>query len=407
MRWGEIIKKSWHITWRYRALWILGLFAGITGGSFGGGGSTGGGNNFSSLNSGSRSGTASSSAGSNPFSLIQAEHFLSQWLPVIIVVSALLIVIGFALSIIRIGARGGLVWAVNEIEEGRTPRIGEAWSVGFSRFWSLLGLSLMLIFPIAVAALLIVAGILIPLLGPLMRGATPNPAAVFVPMCGILAIGVPLLLVAGLVLGVMFITATRFVMLEGSGAVHAIGESWRALRARFADHTVMYLINAGLTLVSSLVLAIPIVLVVLVIAVPIAVAGASGQWGMLAAMAAVGFVILLVVTFAYSAIWGTFTSALWTIFYRRLTGREPLTADASPVPAAAYQAPLAPAVPGYAPVSPAPFGQPQAQPEPLQPAPPTYPAAPAPPMYAPAPPAPPTPAPPVSPATTEEPPPHE
>ena len=47
MRFGEIIKKAWHITWHYRWLWVLGVFAGITGGSSGGGGGSGGGNTSS------------------------------------------------------------------------------------------------------------------------------------------------------------------------------------------------------------------------------------------------------------------------------------------------------------------------------------------------------------------------
>ena len=31
MNYGDIIKRSWHITWRYKALWVLGIFAGVSG----------------------------------------------------------------------------------------------------------------------------------------------------------------------------------------------------------------------------------------------------------------------------------------------------------------------------------------------------------------------------------------
>ena len=64
---------------------------------------------------------------------------VQHWLPFIIIVVLLLFLIGIAFAVIGIGARGGLVWAVNEIEEGRAPRLGEAWNAGFARFWSLLG----------------------------------------------------------------------------------------------------------------------------------------------------------------------------------------------------------------------------------------------------------------------------
>ena len=31
MDFGAIIKRSWQITWRYKALWVLGIFAGVSG----------------------------------------------------------------------------------------------------------------------------------------------------------------------------------------------------------------------------------------------------------------------------------------------------------------------------------------------------------------------------------------
>jgi hypothetical protein len=366
MRFGEIIKKSWNITWRYRALWVLGVFAGITGGGGAGGG---GGNSFRGLSSPA----PSSSGQSPPFNPDTFRTLAERWLPMIVAGAALLVVIGIAFAIVSIGARGGLIWAVNEIEEGRRPKLGHAWDAGFSRFWSLFALGLMIQLPIVVAALALGAAILVPIVGPLLRGATPHPAAVLVPICGGLAIGVPVLLVAGLILGIMYITGIRFIMLEGAGAVHAVGESWRAFRARFADHAVMYLINLGLNIAAGFALAIPIVIITFAMVVPAAVAGASGHWGSLAVVIAVLALLLIVLGFAYAAIWGTFTSALWTIFYRRLTGREVVVRDASPTPAVGHPAPLAPDVPDYAPVTPTPFGYPAPRPAPQVVYPPEYP----------------------------------
>ncbi len=136
MRFGEIIKKAWHITWHYRWLWVLGMFAGVTGGSSGGGGGSGGGNS-SSLRQSFGSGTGGSGdacptcEASCRRSALDSVHPRRH---------LLLFLIGIAFAIISIGARGGLVWAVNEIEEGRAPRLGEAWNAGFARFWSIFGL---------------------------------------------------------------------------------------------------------------------------------------------------------------------------------------------------------------------------------------------------------------------------
>jgi hypothetical protein len=67
MGFGDIIKRAWKITWRYRALWVLGLFAGVTGSSGGGGG--GGNYNFGSL--GSNSGSKA-----RPFAGLDGAAFL-------------------------------------------------------------------------------------------------------------------------------------------------------------------------------------------------------------------------------------------------------------------------------------------------------------------------------------------
>jgi hypothetical protein len=378
MRFGEIIKKAWHITWHYRWLWVLGVFAGVTGGSSGGGGGSGGGNG-SSWRQSFGSGTGGSGADMPDFTGFLPT--LQHWLPFILIVTVLFVIIGIAFAVIGIGARGGLVWAVNEIEEGRAPRLGEAWNAGFARFWSIFGLGLLLQGTVAIAGLILAAVVLIPILGPLARGDEPNAAAVLGPMCGVLAIGVPVLIVAALVLGIMYITGLRFVMLNGMGTMQAAGESWRAFRARFGDHALMYIISLGLSFVAGLALAIPIVVVSLATIVPAVVAGVGKNWGLLAGMIALFIGLLFVLGLAFTAVWGTFTSAMWTIFFRRLTGREVLVA----VPVG-YPPPSAPA---YAQPGPSPTPQQQAAPSPQAPeTAPTYAPPQAPPMYAP-PPAPP------------------
>ena len=374
MKFGEIIKKAWRITWRYKALWVLGVFAGITGWA-GSGGSTGGGN-------------SARSASTNPFGsnfdprslLFEARSFI----PLAVVMISGLVLIGLAWGVLAIGARGGLVHAVNEAEEGRTPSLGAAWSAGFGRFWSLLALGLMLQLPLLLVGLAVAAAVLVPLLSALLRGGTPQPAAIIAPICGGLAIGVPLLLVGSFIFGIMYVLGVRFIVLDRVGAVEAAGQGYRAFRSRFKDNAFMWLINWGLNLVSGIVLAIPIIVVVVAGVIPIVVAGRNQQAGPL--VASIGLMVLVIVAIAlfYNAVWSTFTSALWTIFYRRMTGREllapvnqgpmPTPSYAPPVPAGPTM-PLAPPAPPMAPPAP-PMAPPIAPPVPRM-APPAPPAPPA------------------------------
>ena len=377
MKFGEIIKKAWGITWRYKALWVLGVFAGITGWA-GSGGSTGSGS--SSARSAS---TNTFGPNFDPRSLLfEARSFI----PLAVVIVSGLVLIGLAWGVLAIGARGGLVHAVNEVEEGRTPTLGAAWSAGFGRFWSLLALGLMLQLPLLLVGLAVAAAVLVPLLSALLQGGTPQPATIIAPICGGLAIGVPLLLVGSFIFGIMYVLGVRFIVLDRVGAVDAAAQGYRAFRSRFKDSALMWLINWGLNVVSGIVLAIPIVAVVVAGVIPIVIAGGNQQAGPL--VAAIGLMVLVIIVIAlfYNAVWSTFTSALWTIFYRRMTGRELLApVHPAPMPAPTYvppvpagpTMPLAPPAPPMAPPAP-----PMAPPTPQT-------APPAPPMAPPAPPVPP------------------
>jgi len=366
MGYGEIIKRAWTITWRYRALWVLGLFAGVTGAS--GGGSGGSGNYGSST----RSGSGSSGSGLSNIDGAAIARGFERLLPVIIVVTVGLIIIGIVWWILSVAARGGLVYAVNEIEEGRPVLLGKAWNAGFARFWSIFGIAFILSLPVFLLLLLIALGIVLPILGPIVRGAEPG-GWVVAPICGTLAIGIPLLIVLSVVLGLMHTLALRYVMLAGHGAVHAIDESWRAFRGRFKDTILMWLIGWGLNIAAGIVIAIPVVIITLLIVVPAVASAVAGQWAAFAVVLFAAVVVLAVISLAFTAIWGTYTSALWTIFYRRFTGMA--------LPAMPQQAPPAPPYPPAPPAPPAPQA-PQAHPEaqaPPVPPPPMPPMAPPPP----------------------------
>jgi hypothetical protein len=318
MEFGQIIKKAWKITWRYRFLWVLGLFAGITGAG-------GGGGSFNSRSFGSGSPGSSGSSGiSSPFSAGEASRFFSsadRWIPVIIAGALIGILIALLFWALSLAARAGLIWAVDETEEGRKPSLASAWTRGFSHLWSVLGLGLLLQLPVLVAIILLAAAVAVPLTLAFARGGRFSGAAI-VPVCGSLAIGVPLILVMGFILGIMYVIGLRRIVLDGIGAVQSAKDAWKTFRARFKDTALMWLINWGLNIAAGLAVGVPLVIISGVLLVPAFFAGLGKSWAVVAVLVILWVLIVVVVTVLYQAIWGTFTSALWTILYRRLTGRE-------------------------------------------------------------------------------------
>lgn len=362
MDFGSIIKRSWQITWRHKALWVLGIFAGISGCQSGGGG--GGGSSW-------RQGDVPGGFDGSAPDLRGFLDTVQQWLPALIAAGALLVLVGLVWWVLGIAARGGLIVGVNSIEQEGRPGVGALWSAGFSRFWSLLGLEVLLRLPIVAVMLAVMAGVLLPLFGSLAGGGQPG-AEVIAPICGSLAVGIPVMLVLSFVLGIMELIAKRYVMLGGQGTFEAAGNSWRFFRARFKDTFLMWLINGALNIAASLVLIVPGLVIGVVVAVPVIMAVASGSWGALVPVVGIAFVLIMLLSFAYSAIWGTFTSALWTIFFRKVTGMEAPSITPVTVPAASAEAPYgqSPVAPQYAPPPEAPGyspGPPMASPEPPAP----------------------------------------
>ncbi len=341
MDFGGIIKGAWRITWRHKALWVLGLFAGVSGCQ---GGASGGGSGGTSRGSGQ----ANQIPGfTSPGDVERIYDRFIGLLPALLAMLAVLAVLGVVWSVLALAARGGLVTGVHMIEEGAPFTLGGLWRAGFSRFWTLVALDIVLSLPLFATGMLMLVFIIVPLIATIAAGGDPG-AELIAPACGSLAIGVPVLLAGGFVLGLMHLIALRYVMIGGQGALEAAGNAWRFFRARFKDAALMWLLSAALNTGASFVVAIPAALVGIVMVVPVAVSVSSGDLGALFAIIPAIIGLVVVVGLAYNAVWGTFTSALWTLYFRRVQGMGPHTPEPPAAPTSARAHPSSPDVPAAA-----------------------------------------------------------
>lgn len=354
MDYGRILKRAWTVTWRYRILWIFGLFAGGVGGSGGGGG----GNSGYSSDFG-KSGTYDTAWVNN--AVDQAQQYI--WLIVLAV--SIAVVVGLALWVLSVAARGGLIHLVNEAEENRPVRAADGWSAGF-RYWTrIFAVDLVLYLPFTILLLLLFGMAFAPLVIAGINGTDPT-AGVF-SLCGGAAFAVLIAVVLGFVIGLLEMMASRHVVLGDERAMHSISLAWRDLRARFKDLFVMWLISLAVGMAYGLAIGV----FAAIFAVGMGVSIAAGIWVVAGVIGFVMFLVLLVPT----AIFGTFSSAIWTIFYRQMTGMD-----------AVQQVQASPVQPGYTPLAPDAPAYPDAAPQPSPyPAPPVPPAPPAPPSIPPVP----------------------
>jgi len=359
MDYGDILKRAWRITWRYKALWVLGLFAGVAGGSSGGGGSSG-------YRAGGGTGTGTGTA-ANPFGTYQwtlFTDFVRQHLVAIAIVTALIVLFGLVMWVLGVAARGGLIHLANEASEGHVVRLSDGWGTGFRNWGRVFGVEFLTALPMIVLALTLVGFLVLIAGSALSRGVAAGSyesALASLALTGLCFLGIfaVIALVLGTILGIVARVATRYVVLfHGYTIRGSIAQGWRDLWSRRGAF-VMYLVTLGTGIAFGIVAA----MVAAVFVVPALLMFVARAWMAGAAVIALGVLVLLLP----SAVYATFHSALWTVFFRKMTGMEPAAVPASP----AYAAPHA-AVPASTYTPPGPYAAP------IPPAPPAPPAGPGP-----------------------------
>jgi hypothetical protein len=309
----EILKKAWQITWRYKMLWVLGLFAGAASGGNGGG------------NTGYQMQSEDIPAVSESFSRWVGDNAV-----LLVVIAAAAVIIGIVFFVLSIAAQDGLVYGSNEAAEGRTPSLGRAWSTGFGLWGRTFMIGLVLALPIVLIVGFLVAILISAGIGSALTGESGIPLAVG-GLCIVLPVSVVLLIAGGIILGIVYQLALRHGVLNGQTFGQAIRSGWNDLwekKGAFVFWLVM--------IVPGMVYGIALLVLIVPFAVGAAALGIAGQWVIAGGL----FVLLILLMMLPNAIYATFVSTSWTVFFRRMTGME----ETVPVAAAPAFAPPAPPV---------------------------------------------------------------
>ncbi len=298
MDYGELLNGAWRVVWRHRYLWLLGLFAG--GGGFAGCGSPGGQNYRYDVPSGSFGGN------------------LEEHLPLIFGLAALALLVVLVLAVISVAATAGLVTGTDAAYRGAPIRAREAWRQGWSAFWRLLGLWLLVGVVVTAVVLLLVAVVAIPpVVSAVARDGGPSGWAILYAVgAGLVALLV--LLVGGVAVSIALQWALRALVLDGAGIVDSLRRSAGLLRSRPGRSLGVWGISLGLSLVIGLVVG-GAVLAAAVPAILIGVAAWRTEAAAVWAFVPLAALLALVVFGLLKAVSSTFFSAYWTIAYLHLT----------------------------------------------------------------------------------------
>ena len=324
----KVLKRAWHIVWRYRALWVFGFILALTAGGGGGGGG------------------AQYSLGGEDFSGrgLRIERIppevVSMLLAIGIGLACLTVILIIAAAIARYVAETALIRMVDDHEEtGQKRSIRQGFRMGWSpAAWRLFLIDLLIGLPVAVVFILL----FLLAAAPLLLWATKSTAAGALGTATTIGLGLLVVLAAIVVAAILSVLKPffrRVCVLQQMGVVASIRQGYAVVRQNLKDVVLMWLITVGLRIGWAIAM-IPIVLLLLV------VSGALG--GLLALLAGgltrlafegaapwivaavVGIPVFMLVMAAPLAFLGglfeVFLSSTWTLTYRELHAKAAATA---------------------------------------------------------------------------------
>ena len=305
---GEVLTRAWEIVWKHRVLWIFGILASCGRGGGNGGGSGGG---------------DGGGTGTGPDLPPQVTQWL-QWIEdnmVMFFVLLCVVVLLIILITIAIGAVGkiGLISGTAQADGGAQSLIfGQLFSEGTPYFGRVFGLSVLLILPPFVLAMIIA---ILVVSGLAASGGDPTTLAGTVPLavcCACLFIPVMF------VLTMIFRQAERAVVLDDMGVVPALSQGWEVFKKNLGPIILMAIILTIIGVVVGLVIALPIFIIVFPAAVAYAIGNAQNSTPLV--LGAVCFCLYLPILLLLNGILVAYTESAWTLTYMRLT-RKPDTGE--------------------------------------------------------------------------------
>ncbi len=279
MDYGGLVKRAIDIMWKFKYLWIFGLFL-----EFGAGGG---------------------GAGQMPdkFKVSITDFFGGISLSVIILLVLVGLVVFLLYLILSIISQGGLIHCVSRIESKENPTLRDGWNAGVKNFWRILGIGILI--------LILVLGSMAITFGPFVILLIVSKTL------GLLSliIFIPLFLVLLIPIALIELYANRVCIIEGKGVFDSIAGGWEILKNNLGKSLVLALIG----IVSTIVYVIGFLIVGLFLAIPFIVLGAINLFLGIALGVLVGLIYLAVA----SGAWGTYIDSFWTLAFLEMKKLKP------------------------------------------------------------------------------------
>jgi hypothetical protein len=333
---GEIITKSWKITWKFKILWIFGILSGCVSSNSG---------NFNFNNSGGGGGGNGNNGNEQlPGFLRQFQNmnleqavreFWGQYMALIIGVILLLCVLWFLFYFLGLMGKIGLIKGADKADAGaESMSFGELWSESLPYFWRMFGLSLLIGLPAFILVVILLAGIgmgaYTAITGDISQGGL---IAMFAGLVGTFLLLVCCLSLVMLVVGLIVEQSYNAIVLEDRSFLESLGRGWEVFSKNWLSVVVVGLVQWVMALaigivefIFSLTIAIPlIVVVILTVSSNASLTTEAGKGALVALILTLccTALILVPISLLLGGIQNTYFQSMWTLTFRRLTALVP------------------------------------------------------------------------------------
>jgi hypothetical protein len=323
----KILKRSFTITTRYRALWLFGFILALVGGG-GGSSNSGGGPQYSYSSGGNGNGTPGPGAYPGGPQWSEVSNVLPVIIAIFVAIVVFIVLMVIVLAILQALARTALIGMVDEVEETEQTSVRS----GFRILWSRRGLNLFLIEVLTTIAWAIAAPALV--ITALLPGALAFTGNIALIIVGVLAAGflflivIAILTIVGVAFSIVMEIIRRECVLGEKGVLESIRDGIVTVRYHLADVGLMWLLMAGISIAWNIVM-VPVGIAFLFLSLlvggpPAALAYVLSRSGI--AAGAIGlplFIITMVVFVSFvQGLYLVFQSSVWTLTYRELRVQE-------------------------------------------------------------------------------------
>mgnify|MGYP006921585503 CR=1 FL=1 len=314
MDYGQIVSQGWKITWENKYLWVLGFLAALT--------------------------SSRSNSSSNYSNNVNPETFDPEQLALLggamVAVICFAMVIGLILWVVGLVARGGLITAVYKISNGKQMTLGQAFSAGTERIWSLIGMNLLLAIPTIIFIAIVFGFVMLTFVGAgaaaFQQGAGGSGS--FEEMFGAgLGLGFVFLMllccvfiIVAIVINFINAFAYRGIMIHKMGVMQSISHSWNLLNKNFGEVLALSILFGLIGIGFSMLVAMIFVPIALVVMAPVIAGSVSGDLSAGTFVYMMGAGLCLGVFGALiTSILVTWQSATFTLAYKEWTKKMGFT----------------------------------------------------------------------------------